>query len=39
MSTIAGPTAGPNWLKCFLETHGFPGGRVTLAKKISLFKN
>ena len=25
---IAGQTSGPNWLKCFEETHGHSGGNI-----------
>ena len=35
MLPIAGQTAGPNWLKFVVDTHGWPG--VSLAKKNSNF--
>ena len=28
MLAIAGQTTRPNWLKCFEETHGYPGGNI-----------
>ena len=36
MSPIAGQTAGPNELKFFVDTHGWPG--VFQAKKIEIKK-
>ena len=36
MSAIAGQTAGPNGLKCFEETHGYPKDTIGL-KKFNFF--
>ena len=37
MLAIAGQTAVPNGLKCFDETHGYPGPGGNRLKKIEFF--